>query len=170
MASTTTLLLTLLLCHSFLPCQADDIVVDRTNWGLIFKQVARLHNGDDMWQHTYEVDYSDIEPYLMSSKTVYQAICTSNFSILCSDFRQSVKTIDQFRMETFDTLNSTVSIIHDLIPQKALDTKLQQRTVRALLPFIADISQSLVQQDKKISLPFKNTLKFWKIDLLTTRI
>ena len=143
MVSTSILLLTLLIGHSFLPCQADDIVVDRTNWGIIFKQTTCLYNGDDMWQHTYEVDFADIETYLKSSKKVFSTLCASNYTLLCKDFIKSLQAIDEFRIGTFEVLNSTITTIREVIPHKHLDQIQQQRSERALLPFIADISQSL---------------------------
>ena len=125
------------------PSHADDTVVDRTNWGVLFKQVARLYHSDYMWQHTYQVDISDIQSYLISSKMVLPDLCSDNSTVLCTEFYQSVRMIDMFRRDAINMLNSTVSMIYQLIPHKEIQGHLQERSERAFLPFMADISKSL---------------------------
>ena len=132
---------------SILPLtMADDHVIDRTNWGVVFKQKSQLYNGENAWKHTFQVKLDFLDTLQMKHQAL-KGICPRNSSakttIFCRDLHRTVKIMSKMRHDALIKLNTTLREIFDLVPHTHIDNILHTRAERALLPFVADISKSL---------------------------
>ena len=102
----------LILITSILPLAiADDQVIDRTNWGVIFRQKAQLYNGENTWKHTFQIKLDFLASLQFKSQAL-RNLCLSNSStpetLFCRDLHRTVKIVSKMRHSTLKKLNTTL--------------------------------------------------------------
>lgn len=105
----------------------------RINYGVIFQKTSDLVLAQDVWYHTFEIDFPnsiDIPP-LPSCRPDNKT---------CSALSHVLAQLDNVRIETATKLNNTISTILDLIPETRIH---KSRSRRSLLPFIGQLSKGL---------------------------
>ena len=119
---------------SILPLtMADDHVIDRTNWGVVFKQKSQLHNGENAWKHTFQVKLDFLDTLQMKHQAL-KGICPTNSSakttIFCRDLHRTVKIVSKMRHDALIKLNTTLMDIFDLVSHTHIDATLQRSKLK----------------------------------------
>lgn len=108
-------------------------VVQRLNYGVLFKESSKLFLAQEQWLHTFKIDFP-IVFHLNKAPT-----CTADQE--CYIFKDFLHSLDNIRIQTAEYVNKTISNIHSLIPHTNLQQKVKAK--RALLGFVGSLSKSL---------------------------
>ena len=124
------LILTLLLCLGSIQGKT---IVQRLNYGVVFKENGNLVLSNEHWLHTFEITIPDAVP-IPSIGTCQKddSTCMMTAHILAS--------LNTVRAETSARLNNTIETIRKLIPEAEVK---RSRSRRSLLPFLGDLSKTL---------------------------
>ena len=108
-------------------------LVQRLNYGVVFRENGHLILSNEYWLHTYEVSIPEYVP-IPNIGTCHKDNSTC---ILIAHVLANVNTI---RSETSARLNNTIESIRELIPVAEAQ---KSRSRRSLLPFIGQFSKTL---------------------------
>ena len=123
--------LLLLLCS--LGMSEEKKIVQRLNYGVVFKEQGQLVLSNEHWLHTFEINMPD-HVAIPSLGTCHKDNST------CLLIAHILASINAVRSETSARLNNTIETIRKLIPEAEIK---RSRSRRSLLPFIGDLSKSL---------------------------
>ena len=129
--------LRLMLCLLILLCSVgvteEKKLVQRLNYGVVFREDSHLILSNEYWFHTYEITI----PEYVAIPNIGTCHKDNSTCLLIAHVLTSINTV---RSETAARLNSTVETIKKLVPK--LDVH-KSRSRRSLLPFIGQFSKSL---------------------------
>ena len=112
-------------------------VIQRLNYGTIFKSEGNMHLSREYWTHTFQIPIpSDID--VPQSLSVNKKSCSK----LDCQFQQSL--LDQIhgvQLELYSHVSKTLKFIKTVIPYHKVNKSKRQR--RSLLPFIGSLSKGL---------------------------
>lgn len=108
-------------------------MLQRLNYGVVFKEDFKIILSNEYWLHTYEI----IIPEHVKMPNIGTCHRDNATCLLISHVLSNINTI---RSETSLRLNSTIVTVKRLIPEARVRTS---RSKRSLLPFIGDLSRSL---------------------------
>ena len=108
-------------------------IVQRLNYGVVFRENGHLVLSNEHWLHTFEITIPDAVP-VPSIGTCHNddSTCMMTAHILAS--------LNTVRAETSARLNNTIETIRKLIPEAEVK---RSRSRRSLLPFLGDLSKTL---------------------------
>lgn len=109
-------------------------VIQRINYGVVFKQESFLYMSSEEWLHTFEVEL----PH--NVKLPRMSFCIDN-SNDCSNINSMVNFIHSLHDSTESQLFETIKAIHTLVPQT--EYFYNKRDGRSLLPFIGSMSKGI---------------------------
>ncbi|CAG2256468.1 unnamed protein product [Mytilus edulis] len=114
-------------------------LVQRTNYGVTFVKEADIVFGSEHWFHTFEISIPHkIHKFSYPSCDIIHQNCFI--------LNQVISHLSALKTDVASNVNSTVEIIHKLIPKadfKMNTTSTQSRSKRGLFNFIGSISRSL---------------------------
>lgn len=113
----------------------DPKIVQRINYGTIFKEDAKLILSKESWTHTFQLRL----PVFASIEKI--PMCQG--SSFCHLFNHTMHYVHSLHMETMIHVNHTVNSIHTLIPETYFQRMKTDRTTRALLPFVGSLFSGL---------------------------
>lgn len=114
-------------------CAASSDIVQRLNYGVIFKETDKVILGCDTWYHTFEIDLPEevVSPYLVP--------CLNN-NLTCTLIAHLITQLNVVRSEMSAKINATIQTIEELVPEAKIH---KSRSKRALLSFIGRLSKGL---------------------------
>ena len=110
------------------------MVLQRVNYGVMFKENANLILTQENWLHTFHI----VLPKRVKPTSVSR--CSDNTS-MCHVINNMSMFLHALHVETYHHLSTTLSAIKTLIPQTNLIKN--KRKTRSLLPFIGSLSKGL---------------------------
>ena len=110
------------------------MVLQRVNYGVMFKEDANLILTQENWLHTFHI----VLPKRV--KPTFVSRCSENTS-MCHVINNMSMFLHALHVETYHHLSTTLSAIKTLIPQTNLIKN--KRKTRSLLPFIGSLSKGL---------------------------
>ena len=119
----------------------DPKIVQRINYGTIFKEDAKLILSKESWTHTFQLRL----PVFASSS-------------FCHLFNHTMHYVHSLHMETMIHVNHTVKSIHTLIPETYFQRMKTDRRTRALLPFFVHLFGTATMNDVNILANHINSL------------
>jgi hypothetical protein len=120
--------------------QSNDLQ-HRVNYGVLFRHTSKMDNAQQHWRHTYQLVMPKAEDITV---TVVPPFCSMfNHSSACPEFATTFDAITQMRMEMMESVQKVNAQIKQLVPENPKPIPKGQRTSRAILPIIAEISKSL---------------------------
>lgn len=134
------MLLVLSLCALVTPSPIEptmDIIIQRINYGVIFKEESKLLLAKENWLHTFHVE---LPKRFQLSKVPFCNVQNRVRESSCTLLDNMVNFIHGLHEETLAHLNQTLLNIRTMIPQTQI---LKKRQARALLPFIGSLSKSI---------------------------
>lgn len=118
-------------------CQVPQVeatdIIQRLNYGVVFKQEAQLYISEEYWLHTFQMSL----PQNQVIPRIRRCHKDNNTCLMISQILSQINTI---RTETALRLNNTVKMIHRLIPTTSIT---KSRSERALLPFLGQFSKTI---------------------------
>ena len=108
-------------------------LLQRLNYGVVFKEQGQLALSNEHWLHTFEIGI----PSYVAIPGLGTCHKDNSTCLLIAHILASVNTL---RSETSARLNNTIETISKLIPEAQVKGS---RSRRSLLPFIGDLSKSL---------------------------
>ena len=108
-------------------------VVQRINYGVVFKETNKVVLACDHWLHTFEINLPEV------IQLPILATCSKSNSS-CAMMSHILTQLNSIRSGTAARLNLTVHSIEELVPETQIR---QSRSRRSLLPFIGKFSKSL---------------------------
>lgn len=112
---------------------SDGSLVQRLNYGVVFKKTTDLVIARDFWLHTFEIVF----PENLDTPTL--PICKGK-NQTCQVTSHVLAQINSVRTETSSRLNDTLDTMMELIPETKIH---KSRSKRSLLPFIGKLSKGL---------------------------
>jgi len=109
-------------------------VIQRLNYGIMFKQEASLFISTESWLHTFQVD-------LPKNVNLDKMNFCNNLTTNCHTMNSMINFIHSLHVSTETQLVETIKAIRTLIPQTGILTK--TRDARSLLPFIGSLAKGL---------------------------
>ncbi|XP_071092604.1 uncharacterized protein [Haliotis cracherodii] len=113
---------------------SDDNIIQRINYGVIFKPISQIQFASEYWRHTYQLDIPSTF-HIPSISGCYHDNTTCQLVKLIHTQLNSIK------MRCSAMLNETVFQINQILPISSFPEG--QRSKRALLGFIGPLSKSL---------------------------
>ena len=108
-------------------------LVQRLNYGVVFREDSHLILSNEYWFHTYEITI----PEYVAIPNIGTCHKDNSTCLLIAHVLTSINTV---RSETAARLNSTVETIKKLVPKLEVQ---KSRSRRSLLPFIGQFTKSL---------------------------
>ncbi|KAJ8304624.1 hypothetical protein KUTeg_018207 [Tegillarca granosa] len=129
----------ILLSVMVVTASAQDRIVQRLNYGVIFKEISSIQMGQEYWTHTFELELPKqvtMPPF---------ARCHTMKTSKCDILNRLIDQINIFKLQVASKINHSAKIIHDLIPNTHGDllASTNSRRKRGLFDFIGTISKSL---------------------------
>lgn len=109
--------------------------IQRINYGVIFKEDAKLFLAKESWLHTFQID---IPKNFQVSKGI--TLCEKQTQD-CTNLNSLIHFITHLRQSTELHLQETIKAIHTLIPHSTMFTS--KRNIRSFLPFIGSLAKGL---------------------------
>lgn len=107
--------------------------VNRTNYGVIFKNEGQISISKEYWLHTFKIDipkHMYLEQY---------SLC--NVDTVCAVFNDYIKSLNYIHSKTEENTNKTIKHIHALVPNS--NTLKTMKAKRAILSFVGSLSKTL---------------------------
>lgn len=108
-------------------------MVQRLNYGVVFKKTTDLVIARDFWLHTFEIIFPE------NLETPILPVCKGN-NQSCQVTSHVLAQINNVCTETSSRLNDTLDTMMELIPETKIH---KSRSKRSLLPFIGKLSKGL---------------------------
>ena len=108
-------------------------LVQRLNYGVVFRENGHVILSNEYWLHTYEVSIPEYVPF----PNIGTCHKDNSTCVLIAHILANVNTV---RAETSARLNNTIESIRELIPKAEAQ---KSRSRRSLLPFIGQFSKTL---------------------------
>ncbi len=115
--------------------------INRVNYGMVFHHAGQLHNVEQSWHHTFQVQLPDVSVLARHRATVCDDGSRRINTSTCNRMRSVLTHINLVKSDSIRVVTEAVATIKELIPDLAIQVKSRQH--RALLPFIGDLSHSL---------------------------
>ena len=109
-------------------------IVQRLNYGVIFRQESFLHMSTESWLHTFKVE-------LPKKVTLSKMYFCEEIKNECNSMNNMVNFIHALHDSTESQLKETIKAIHALVPQTNYFGS--KRNQRSLLPFIGSLAKGI---------------------------
>lgn len=110
-------------------------VLQRLNYGMLFKHVGTLQPASDFWMQTFQIVLPD-KIYLNQTKVR----CNIPNSEGCKPTKKLFDVMYTIKANAQNHLNGVIEEIEQIVPQVVIPTS---RSTRSILPFIGDLSKTL---------------------------
>ncbi|CAC5392154.1 unnamed protein product [Mytilus coruscus] len=108
----------------------------KLNYGIIFEKQGRIHFGEDVWKHTFQIK--------MTIKKGSVEIQQCKQKQICRRYNEMIVQLDMLQKQNVVNLNETVNVIKQLIPtNKPTLVKSKRKSKRAILSFVRQLSKTL---------------------------
>ena len=128
-------------------------VVQRSNYGVLFKPVGQIQSVYDYWPHTFQIQLpEEIHPkpfnHTCGAQTHFEIRSASRIDHGCSLSQRAVVEYDRLRQEAADNLNQILQDIKYLLNHAHVNKNSDFRSKRSLIPFFfwGKLSKSQVQK------------------------
>jgi hypothetical protein len=112
-------------------------IVNRLNYGVVFKQDNSLFLTSEYWLHTFEIQLPRVE------LIKYNHITCPFKNETCTLLMKMLDHIKSLKDDVAGKVNAHVKLIHELTPYRSRSTFQMGRTKRSLFSFIGDVSKAL---------------------------
>ena len=108
-------------------------IIQRLNYGVVFRENGQLVLSNEHWLHTFEISIPEFVA-IPSLGTCHKDNST------CMMIAHILASLNTVRAETSARLNNTIQTIRKLIPEAEVK---RSRSRRSLLSFLGDLSKTL---------------------------